>query len=141
MPHAAHAHHAPPPAEYELREAVEAGDAALCRALVERGADREARDAYGKTALHDAVIHAHEDVLEVLCDAGCDIEARDVNGRTPLGFAAAGGKVRLAALLLNRGAHREAHDDLHDTLHRMASENGHTSIDDMARAHVSAPAN
>ena len=104
--------HAPPPEEWELREAVEAGDVAAIRALLARGANVEAQDAMGRTPLHTAVISGHEDVVTLLCDRGANVEATDVNGLSPLRWAASNGRVRLAALLLHHGAHHAAHPEV-----------------------------
>jgi len=47
------------------------------------------------------------DVAQHLLDAGADVDARDVDGATPLCIAAFLGRMRLADLLLKRGADQE----------------------------------
>lgn len=57
------------------------GSAPVVKALLEAGADLNARDRHGGTALH----HAHTaDEVEVLLAAGADVNDRDMHGRTPL---------------------------------------------------------
>lgn len=160
-------HHGPPPNEWELREAIDAGaSTSEIQALLDRGAQLEQTDALGRTPLHTAVICGHDEVVALLCRRGANVEARDVNDRTPLGYAAVGGKVgvgvarvgsdtalpharacppacalsqvHLAALLLNHGAHNEAHDGLHDALVQLAAEHGHASLEDLQRSHAAA---
>ncbi|CAM9427000.1 unnamed protein product, partial [Phaeothamnion confervicola] len=59
------------------------------RALLRLGADVDARDADGQTALAYAVACGHRDVIQVLVDAGADVSAEDDDGDTPLGTASA----------------------------------------------------
>ena len=54
-----------------LMLAAASGDAALLSQLLARGAELEARDAGGGTALHLACVHGHLECAEVLLDAGC----------------------------------------------------------------------
>ncbi|MFJ7665737.1 ankyrin repeat domain-containing protein [Lysinibacillus sp. NPDC097195] len=60
----------------------------LVRWLVEQGADINASDSYGRTALHKHAITSN-DTMELLINLGADIEASDYQDETPL-FAAAG---------------------------------------------------
>ncbi|MFJ7646133.1 ankyrin repeat domain-containing protein [Lysinibacillus sp. NPDC097279] len=60
----------------------------LVRWLVEQGADINASDSYGRTALHKHAISS-SGITELLLDLGANIEASDYQNETPL-FAAAG---------------------------------------------------
>ncbi len=68
--------------------------------LLEHGADINARDPHGRTALHLAAIRGvRTDYLEVLVKFGADPSATDNNGETPLDSARRAGKSKAAALL------------------------------------------
>lgn len=59
----------------------------LFRQLLALGADLEARDAAGRTALHEAVERGHYTVCDELMNLGADPDAADAEGRTPLYIA------------------------------------------------------
>jgi ankyrin repeat protein len=60
----------------------------VVRAMVEKGADVNARCIGGCTALHSACECGSPDVVEYLISKGADVNAKDVNGFTPLHVAA-----------------------------------------------------
>ncbi|KAF6252710.1 ankyrin repeat protein, partial [Scenedesmus sp. NREL 46B-D3] len=64
-----------------LHYAARFGSASCIGCLVEAGADTEARNEHGKTALHLADSLA---TLKGLLEAGADVEARDADGGTLL---------------------------------------------------------
>lgn len=70
-------------------------DVAGVQLLLKHKAKVDARDARGRSALHEAAFAGHTDVLAVLLDAQADARARDDQARTPMLDAARGG--RLAA--------------------------------------------
>ena len=47
----------------------------ICRLLIDKGAQLEAKDCDGKTPLHEAAIHGHVEIVRLLCNCGADIEA------------------------------------------------------------------
>lgn len=59
----------------------------IVRLLLSLGADINARDLLGGTALHRAVELCNEGALETLLKMGADINAQDVFGLTPLHYA------------------------------------------------------
>src|SRR5207247_5172837 len=79
------------------------GDAGMVRDLLERGADTDARNEAGATALMWAVPDVQK--ARLLLDAGADANARSNDGRTAL-LIAAGRRdgMECAILLLSRGA-------------------------------------
>src|SRR6185436_5047967 len=79
------------------------GDAALVKRLLRSGADPNASNAAGATALMWAV--PHTDRMDLLVAAGADVNARSQDGRTPL-LIAAGivGAHSAVELLLENGA-------------------------------------
>lgn len=74
------------------------------RLLISFGANLEARDHNGMTALHWAVSDSEFAAAQVLIESGADIEAIDEEGMTPLLYAAARGSIELVDVLITRGA-------------------------------------
>lgn len=80
-------------------------------AVADVNAARE--DLGGKTLLHIAAAHGHDDIVTTLLTRGSEVHARANGGITPLHLAAAGGHRVIIELLLRAGADREALDDQH----------------------------
>ncbi len=74
----------------------EEDDVAGVQLLLKHKARVDARDAQGRSALHEAAFAGHAGIIAALLAAGADVRACDTHGRTPLLDAARGG--RLAAL-------------------------------------------
>lgn len=68
----------------QLIEAVNTGDAARVSQLLAAGADVNARDAYGATALMNAAHGGNLEMTETLLAAGAEVDARDELGWTAL---------------------------------------------------------
>ena len=54
------------------------------RALINKGADVNARNSYGNTPLHNATIYNNFEVVTALIDAGSDVNAKNNDDDTPL---------------------------------------------------------
>lgn len=72
----------------------------MVKALIDDGANVNARDLEGKAALHWAAMRGHAAVVKALIDDGADINARDVEGNTALHRAVAGNKVAVVEVIL-----------------------------------------
>ncbi len=70
-----------------FRLAIASGRAETVRSHLERGADPNARDNTGATALLLAASRGRQDICEILIDHGADISASDGTGRTVLDYA------------------------------------------------------
>ncbi|KAL8364540.1 hypothetical protein RB595_003698 [Gaeumannomyces hyphopodioides] len=136
-----------------LQWAAENGHEVVARLLLDRGADKDAKDSRGRTPLqraaengHEAIArllvqagadkdalqraaeNGHEAVARLLVQAGADKDAKDSDGRTPLNWAAANGHEAVAKLLVRAGADKDAKDNDGHTPLQLAAENGHEAV-------------
>jgi hypothetical protein len=119
---------ASPPPEPPLVAAARKGDTAQARGLVARGADVNARDASGRSALLIAVAGDHADVAQLLVRAGADVNAPTPSGWTPLMDAASRGRIEAARELLDAGADPDARDRFAGTALDVAQQAGREEI-------------
>lgn len=85
--------------------AAQARDAAAVRALLKDGADVNAAQGDGMTALHWAAINAESEIASMLLYAGANWRATTrLGGYVPLHLAAQSGSAPIVDLLLNAGA-------------------------------------
>ncbi|MBJ7575722.1 ankyrin repeat domain-containing protein [Luteimonas sp. MC1828] len=70
--------------------------------LLKHKAKVDARDAGGRSALHEAALAGHAEIVTALIEAHAAIDARDAQGRTPLLDAARGGGIAAFELLATR---------------------------------------
>lgn len=103
------------------------GAADVVEDLVERGADVDARDESGYTALMYAANAGELPSVECLLDYGADVNARDAEQSTPLMFAAQHGHDEVVRRLLAAGADVKARGDHGRTALDFASANGHAA--------------
>jgi len=87
-----------------LAAAVARGDAAQVAALVGRGADPNAADRSGWTALHLAAATGDTALARLLLDAGAHPDPRSRAWGTPLDIAETTGRTEIARLLRGHGA-------------------------------------
>lgn len=87
-----------------LLHAVIEGNTGEAKQLLEQGADIDAHDQQGMTALHLAVENDHSVTLEFLLRSGADVNSRDVHGWTPLHLATFLNDTRHMNILLDGGA-------------------------------------
>ena len=86
--------------------AAEHGLVPIATLLLDQGADVNATDQFGNTALHLAV--RYPDMIRLLLDRGALVGARNAFGRTPLHRAV--GDKRIVEILLAAGADATARD-------------------------------
>ena len=120
-------------------EAAKNGYLASIQDLLARGADIDARDDNGKTALMSASQKGEVAAVELLLDRGADIEARAYAGQTALMWASLAGEVAAVELLLDRGADIEARNDNGTTALMAASQKGHDEVAAVLRAWAAEP--
>jgi len=87
----------------QLFEAVRKGDAAAVTALLDKGADVNAKFRYGTTALFKAAERGNFDVVKVLIDRGVDVKVKDTfYGATAMTWALDGNHVEVVRLILEK---------------------------------------
>ena len=97
------------PADAPVADAAMRGDTARVRALIKQGADVNAAQGDGMTALHWAAARGDATELAMLVYAGARVEALTRNGNyTPLHLAARGGRAAAVKALLKAGANAKA---------------------------------
>lgn len=86
----------------KLIKAITAGKIDEARRLIQEGADLEARDKYGWTALIIAAYWGRKEIVKMLLDAGADVNVVDKDGFTALHYAASGGYKEVVEMLERR---------------------------------------
>ncbi len=104
--------------------------AGIARALIEAGADVNARSAndFDVLPLHSACAGNHDDVVAVLIAAGADTNVTQRGGYTPLHGAAQNGADGTVDRLLAAGADRTARTDDGRTPADLAEAAGHPEL-------------
>ncbi|MCA1790038.1 MAG: ankyrin repeat domain-containing protein, partial [Thioalkalivibrio sp.] len=93
------------PVETPVADAAQANDVAQVRTLLRQGADVNAPQPDGLTALHWAALNDSQEIVDVLLYAGANMEPLTrVGGYTPLHLAARSGHAAVVRSLLEHGA-------------------------------------
>jgi hypothetical protein len=89
----------------DLLAAVRKGDAMRVKALLDQGADVNAKSPYGATGLFFAADRGNMEIMKILLDHGADVKVKDTfYGATAVTWAVNKGNVDMVTLLLNKGA-------------------------------------
>ena len=91
-----------------LADAAERGNSALVRTLLDAGANVNAPQVDGMTALHWAVYHDDAETAGLLIRSGANVNAENRYGVPPLSVAATNGSADIVALLLDAGGNANA---------------------------------
>ncbi len=102
----------------KLINAVMKGDREKVQELIDAGADVDAQDLYGRTALMVAIDLHQKDIVELLLKHNANVNILDKEGQTPLMFAVSCANDAMVELLLGAGADVTFKDD-----------NGKTALD------------
>ena len=93
-----------------LMVAAEWNDVGKTKLLLEAGADVNAKNCYGETALMKAA-EENVDIVKLLLEAGADVNVRNSRGETVLMKAARSDDVNIVKLLIEAGAAIDAQDN------------------------------
>src|ERR671912_406453 len=89
----------------QLYEAARKGDAAEVKALLDKGADVNAKFRYGATALFKAAERGHTEVVRLLLERGADVKVKDTfYGATAMTWALDKGHTGVVRALLAKNA-------------------------------------
>ena len=99
----------------DLRFTAQKGDIQAVKALLKKGANINAKNDRGSSALMLAAMNNRIKMAKFLLDIGADINTRDARDYTPLMYAAGFGSTQLVKLLLDRGADVHARNELNLT--------------------------
>ena len=88
------------------RDAIVGGDVAAVQTLLSHGADVDARDRYGQTALMLAALHGHDAIVAMLLAAGAALNVAAKYGLSALMLAVVGGHAESARRIARAGADR-----------------------------------
>jgi ankyrin repeat protein len=119
--------------ERELLESVKRGQYQFVKEILERGANVDARDNKGTTALMWASIAGNVSIVSLLLEAGASVNEKDSTGNTPLLWASRYRRPDITSSLLEAGANVNAQDRLGNTPLIMASSIGNLHVVRMLR--------
>ncbi len=111
------------------------GDVEKVTSLLDSGADVNAKDQRGWTALLCAVSRGQMDVVKLLLDKGADVNSKGEHGWTPLMEAANRGHLEAAKLLLKKGADVNLKHQYGWTAMKIAKGKGYKKIESLLKAH------
>lgn len=109
----------------DLHAAAADDDPAAIRELLSKGADIEARDERGRTALLVATHGNKVDAAKGLIDAGADVNAKDDIHDSPYLYAGARGHIEILEMTLEHGADLASINRYGGTALIPAAERGH----------------
>lgn len=109
----------------ELHRAAAGNDVAAIRTLLSQGADIEARDDRGRTALLVATHANRIDAAAALIEAGADVNAKDDINDSAYLYAGARGLIEILKLTLTHGADLKSTNRYGGTALIPAAERGH----------------
>lgn len=124
-----------------LIQSIEYEPVPYLQRLIDAGADLNARDTSGSTALHYVAKGGRPKAAKLLLENGVDPNIRDKNGNTPLSLASGFGKTECMELLLRYHADPNIADHIGETPLMVAAEQGYAPADIQMLLHHKADPN
>jgi ankyrin repeat protein len=118
----------------DLTQASMSGDVEKVISLLGSGADVNAKDQRGWTALLWAVSRGQMDLVKLLLDKGADVNAKGEHGWTPMMEAANRNHPEAVKLLLNKGADVNLKHEYGLTAMKIAKAKGYKEIESLLKA-------
>jgi ankyrin repeat protein len=100
----------------------------IIKYLLSKGANVNAHNGDGQTALMQTVVRGFDDVVEVLLAAGADVKARDSRGMTAFVLAADNAGLEIADVLIKHGADPDSVDLSGITALMTAADQGNEEV-------------
>ncbi len=94
----------------ELITAAKNGDIDRVKELITIGADVDARNNLGRTALHETAWYKYIKIAKILIEKGADVDAKDNREWTALHWATVKGNVEIVKILIEMDADVDARD-------------------------------
>ena len=115
-----------------LHQAAEGGNIIVGRLLLDRGADPDGQNRFGRTPLHEAIEAirlGHKDMVMILLERGAEVNRQTKTQKyTPLHYAVMSGSKGVAQILLEKGANPNKTNVYGITPISLANEYGYTDI-------------
>ncbi len=112
-----------------LRKAAAKGEIEKVQDLLTQGANPSSFSGWkGRTALIEAAIKGHSQVVGFLIENGARVDFKGNTHKTPLVFASLNGHAATVELLIENGAYANATDDLGDTALHFACWKGYLEV-------------
>lgn len=108
----------------------------IVRLLLNRGADINAQDEWGRTALMIAADGGYADTVKLLLDWEANVHLRDSNGNTALMRAAWKGHLDIVRALIDRGADVNSVDEKHGYTALLLASGGPKQHEEFLPAHT-----
>jgi ankyrin repeat protein len=112
----------------QLIQAAEKDDIQAVQTLLASGAEVNAANTYGVTALMMAAQNGHTDIVKVLLEAKADVNTKDTFAGTALMVATVKGHTKIVEALLEKGADVNAENTIGTTALWVAAYNGHVEV-------------
>ena len=122
-----------------LVDAARDGDIAAVRALLAQGADVDAAEADGTSALHWASYRDDVETVGLLLDAGADVDVTNDLGATPLWTAGQNGSAAMVRRLLAAGANPDLAFLAGETPLMVAARSGAPDVVELLLTHGAEP--
>ena len=111
-----------------LINAANKGDSEVVEALLDSGADINARDEQNQTALHQAASRGHTPIVKLLLERRADVNAKNLFGQTPLLAPVYRGSLDIVQALLGAGADVDARSGFAGQTPLLAVSSGRTKV-------------